>query len=181
MKFLFCPHCGNKAVQREIGDEGLMPFCENCDIPLFDVTEPCIIALAVNEYGEAALLRQDYVTTTSYVCVAGHIKTGETAEETAAREISEELGIVPENVTYINSYYYEKKDMLMFGFLAHVRKKEFELSGEVDSADWFPLSEAEQKVREGSIAWELVRECKAIVQGNTSCCQSSGMKSRRRK
>lgn len=159
MKFTYCPHCGTKAVQREIGDEGLMPFCEKCDIPLFDVTQPCIIALAVNEFGEAALLRQDYVTANSYVCVAGHIKTGENAEGTAFREIEEELGITPEKVEYIRSYYYEKRDMLMLGFLAHVKKKEFTLSGEVDSAEWFPLEKAVEQVREGSIAWELVKEC----------------------
>ena len=163
MKFTYCPHCGTKAGLREIGDEGFMPFCEKCDIPLFDVTAPCIIALAVNEFGEAALLRQDYVTTTSYVCVAGHIKTGENAEETALREIEEELGITPEKVEYIRSYYYEKRDMLMLGFLAHVKKKEFELSGEVDSAAWFPLAEAAEQVREGSIAWRLVKECQERV------------------
>nr|MBP3599246.1 NUDIX domain-containing protein [Eubacterium sp.] len=159
MRFTYCPHCGAKLGQREIGDEGLMPFCEICDIPLFDVTEPCIIALAVNEQGEAALLRQNYVTTETYVCVAGHIKTGETAEKTACREIEEELGILPEKVEFIRSYYYEKKDMLMLGFLAHVKKKDFSLSAEVDSAKWFPLEEADQYVREESIAWKLVKEC----------------------
>ncbi len=159
MRFTYCPHCGNKLGQREIGDEGLMPFCENCNIPLFDVTEPCIIALAVNEQGEAALLRQNYVTTETYVCVAGHIKTGETAEETACREIEEELGIEPDKVEFVQSYYYEKKDMLMLGFLARLKKKDFSLSGEVDSAKWFPLTEADQYVREGSIAWKLVKKC----------------------
>ncbi len=159
MRFTYCPHCGAKLGQREIGDEGLMPFCETCDIPLFDVTEPCIIALAVNEQGEAALLRQNYVTTETYVCVAGHIKTGETAEKTACREIEEELGILPEKVEFIRSYYYEKKDMLMLGFLARVKKSDFSLSGEVDSAKWFPLMEADQYVKEGSIAWNLVKEC----------------------
>lgn len=159
MRFTYCPHCGEKLGQKEIGDEGLMPFCKACDIPLFDVTEPCIIALAVNERGEAALLRQNYVTTETYVCVAGHIKTGENAEQTVCREISEELGIEPEAVEYRNSYYYEKHDMLMLGFLAHVKKKEFELSEEVDSAAWFPLAEADLHVRQGSIAWKLIREC----------------------
>ena len=175
MRFTYCPHCGEKLIQREIGDEGLMPFCLQCDIPLFDVTEPCIIALAVNEKGEAALLRQNYVTTSSYVCVAGHIKTGETAEETATREIKEELGITPQKLTYISSYYYEKKDMLMIGFLAHVMKTEFALSGEVDSAEWFPLGEADQQVRQGSIAWKLIREYRALARDDETAKQSKNM------
>lgn len=161
MRFTYCPHCGGKLVQREIGDEGEMPFCESCSVPLFDRMEPCIIALAVNECGEAALLRQDYVTTTSYVCVAGHIKTGENAEQTVKREVSEELGLVAKEVEYINSYYYEKGDMLMLGFLVRTDKSQFCLSGEVNSAEWVSMDQAPGMVREGSIAWELIRECQA--------------------
>ncbi len=163
MRFTYCPHCGTKAVLREIGDEGEIPFCESCDMPLFDIVQPSIIALAVNEKREAALLRQGYVSENSYVCVAGYMKSGESAEETAMREIEEELGIKLEDVQFIHSYYYEKKDMLMIGFLAHVKKKDFELSGEVDSAAWFPLEKAAEQVREGSIAWQLIKACEGEV------------------
>ena len=49
MKFTYCPDCGTKLIQKEIGDEGLMPYCENCKKPLFDMFSTCIIALVVNE------------------------------------------------------------------------------------------------------------------------------------
>lgn len=159
MHFTYCPYCGKKLEEKEIGDEGLVPFCLSCQRPLFDLPETCTITLAVNEYGEAALLRQGYVSQTNYVCVAGHIKTGENAEETAAREVEEEIGICPESVTYINSYYYTKHDMLMLGFLAKVKKAEFSLSCEVDQAEWFLLEEAPEKVRQGSIAQRLILDC----------------------
>ncbi|MCH5266682.1 MAG: NUDIX domain-containing protein [Lachnospiraceae bacterium] len=161
MRFAYCPYCGGKVTFREIGDEGQMPFCEACDRPLFDVMHTAIITLPVNEQGEAALLRQNYVTKDSYVCVAGYLKTGETAETAVLREVQEETGLTPERATYISSYYYEKNDLLMLGFLTHVSKREFVLSGEVDSAAWFPLEEALAQVREGSIAWQLIQACRA--------------------
>ena len=63
MKFTYCPDCGTKLIQKEIGDEGLMPYCENCKKPLFDMFSTCIIALVVNEYGEAPVERLRFVGT----------------------------------------------------------------------------------------------------------------------
>ena len=84
MRFEYCPHCGTRAVQKEIGDEGLMPWCDRCKRPLFDIFSTCIIALAVDEEGNVALLRQGYISTRHYVLVSGYIKPGESAEECAA-------------------------------------------------------------------------------------------------
>ena len=70
MRFQFCPHCGSKPVLKEIGDEGLVPWCENCKLPLFPMFATCIIALAVNEDGEVALLRQGYLSQQYHVPVS---------------------------------------------------------------------------------------------------------------
>lgn len=156
MRFEYCPHCGTKAEEREIGDEGLIPYCAKCDTPLWDMFTTSIIAAVVNEFGEIALLRQDYVSRTSYVCVAGVMKIGESAEETVVREIKEELGLTVKSLEYIKSYPYDKKEMLMLGFKAVVEKGDFKLSGEVDSAKWVKLEDAPQLLREGGIAWQLV-------------------------
>ena len=40
------------------------------------------------------------------------------------------------------TYWFEKKDMLMIGFLARVNKKDFLLSQEVDQAVWVTPEEA---------------------------------------
>ena len=158
MRFTYCPHCGNELIKKEIGDEGLVPFCEKCSIPLWDMFETCIITAVVNEYDEVALLKQSYVTTANYVCVAGHMKIGESAEETVIREVKEELGLDVENLTFIKTYPYEKKEMLMLGFKSEVKKADFVYSQEVDSAKWFAFEEALENIREGSIAWQLVKE-----------------------
>lgn len=158
MRFSFCPHCGTRLIQKEIGDEGLVPFCETCSMPLFDMFSTCVICAVTNECGEIALLRQSYLSETRYVCVSGFMKIGESAEESAVREIKEEIGQTVEKLTFVKSYPYEKKEMLMLGFHAKVKKAELVLSSEVDAAEWVAFSDALGKIREGSIAWQLVKE-----------------------
>lgn len=135
----------------------MIPYCETCRIPLWDMFTTSIIAAVVNEYNEVALLRQNYVSTTNYVCVAGIMKVGESAEETVIREVKEEIGQDVESLEFISSYPYEKKEMLMLGYKAIVKKQDFKLSGEVDSVEWVKFENALTLLREGSIAWQLVK------------------------
>ena len=166
MHFKYCPHCGNKLVKKEIGDEGLVPFCEKCNEPLWDMFTTSIIAAVVNKENEIALLRQNYVSATKYVCVAGIMKIGESAEDTVVREIKEEIGLDVTQLEFIKSYPYKKRpienrspqEMLMLGYKAIVKKSDFILSGEVDSAKWVKFEDALNLLREGSIAWQLVRQ-----------------------
>lgn len=157
MRFIYCPFCGTKLISKKIGDEGMIPYCETCRIPLWDMFTTSIIAAVVNEYNEVALLRQNYVSTTNYVCVAGIMKVGESAEETVIREVKEEIGQDVESLEFISSYPYEKKEMLMLGYKAIVKKQDFKLSGEVDSVEWVKFENALTLLREGSIAWQLVK------------------------
>lgn len=157
MRFTYCPYCGMKLIKKEIGDEGMIPFCESCNIPLWDMFTTSIIAAVVNECGEVALLRQNYVSATKYVCVAGIMKIGESAEEAVIREVKEEIGQDVEKLEFIRSYPYEKKEMLMLGYKAMVKKRDIALSVEVDSAEWVKYGEALSLLREGSIAWQLVK------------------------
>ena len=158
MRFTYCPHCGSKLTKKEIGDEGMVPFCEPCKTPLFDMFSTCVICAVTNERGEVALLKQTNLSATRYVCVSGYMKIGESAEESAVREIEEEIGQTVEELRFVRSYPYEQKEMLMLGFHAKVKKADLALSVEVEDAEWVPFSEALGKIREGSIAWQLVRE-----------------------
>jgi NAD+ diphosphatase len=158
MKFIHCPHCGDKLVPRNIGDEGLVPYCAVCDRPVFNIPYACTLTLVVNELREVALIRQSYVSQTNYVLVAGYIKSGESAEETALREAQEEIGVSAHKVQFIKSYYYEKRDMLMLGFVAFAKKCPLSMSVEVDAAEWVPLEEAAGRLKEGSIAMQLLQD-----------------------
>lgn len=157
MRFTYCPHCGSKLTKKEIGDEGLIPYCPRCQVPLWDMFTTSVIVAVVNEDREIALLRQGYVSATNHVCVAGIMKLGESAEETAVREIKEEIGQTVKSLKYIKSYPFEQKEMLMLGYKAVVEKTEFVLSKEVDSVQWVKFDSALELLRKGSISWQLVK------------------------
>ncbi len=158
MRFIYCPHCGQKLIEREIGDEGLVPYCERCAKPLFEMPSACVIVVAVNEQGEAALIRQSYGYQEKHVCIAGYIKIGESAEETAARELQEEIGLQAQWLRPLGSWAMPKRELLMLGFGARVPKADFTLSGEVASADWFPLRQALEEVPQQSVAQQLIQK-----------------------
>ncbi len=160
MSFAYCPYCGEKLTPKEIGDEGMLPYCNRCLKPFWEEFSVCVICAVVNEHNQVALLKQSYVSQQNEVCVAGFIQKGETAEQTAIREIEEEIGLDVQNLTYIKSYFHEKKNMLMFGFRADVKKADFTLSKEVDSARWVNLKNAPEYLKKGGIAWQLVSEIK---------------------
>ena len=158
MIFVYCPVCGKKLIEKIIGDEGNVPFCEACQRPHFNFSYPCIIALVISEHNEVALIRQNYVSTENYVCVAGFIKQGETVEYTAKREVEEELGLEVINVRCMKSYYFEKRDNLMLGTVCIVKKKFFDISSELDSAIWCDIEEAKSLLRQGSIGMQLLND-----------------------
>ena len=62
MRFTYCPDCGRKLVLKDIGDEGMIPWCDNCRHPWFDMFPTCVMTLVVNEYDEAILLKQGYIS-----------------------------------------------------------------------------------------------------------------------
>ena len=156
MRFNYCADCGEQTILREIGDEGLIPYCPRCQKPLFDYFSTCVLSVVRNELGEIALIRQSYGDVTRYVGVAGYMKCGETAEEAAAREIAEEIGITPQSVHYIMSRWHDAKGQLMLCFCADVKKAELHCSGEVAEAKWFSPADAEKTVRQGSTIHALV-------------------------
>ena len=70
--------------------------------------------------------------------VAGYITPGETAEETALREVQEEIGVTLDSLKYAGTYWFGKNELLMHGFIGRAKKCELILSQEVDSAQWVP-------------------------------------------
>jgi len=159
MKFKFCPLCGSKLVSKDIGDEVDLPYCENCLRPYFDWFGQTVLVVVMNQRSEVLLLKQNYVSTTDWVLIAGYMKQGSTAEETVIREVFEETGQTAEELQYIKSYYYKKRELLMSGFLVHVNAQDFNNSSEVDEIKWFKVEDALTKLREGSTGKEHLRNC----------------------
>ena len=136
MRYKFCPECGAELFGQAAGDDGEVPFCRRCEKYWFDSFSNCSIVLVANEFDEIALLRQSHLSDRYTSFVSGYISPGESAEETAIREVKEEIGVSLEELHYEGSYWFAKNDMLMHGFIGRAKKCELILSQEVDSAEW---------------------------------------------
>ncbi len=143
MRYKFCPECGAKLVDKMAGDDGLVPFCEPCGRYWFDVFHSCCIVMVVNDRDEIALLSQPYLSDKYKTFVSGYICSGESAEQSARREVREELGVELERLDYAGTYWFAAKDLLMHGFIGYTAECEFKLSAEVDDAQWVPALEIE--------------------------------------
>lgn len=141
MRYKFCPLCGAKLIGKEAGDEGIVPFCTVCNKIWFDTFDSCSIVLVANEYNEIALLRQGYLSDKYTSFVSGYITPGECAEDTAIREVKEEIGVTLDSIEYAGTYWFAKKELLMHGFIGRTKKCDLFLSQEVDSAEWVPAQE----------------------------------------
>lgn len=157
MTFDYCPKCGEKLLPEQIGDEGDVPFCKKCSRPFFPFSYPCVICLCVSENDEVLLIKQSYGII-RYVCVAGYIKSGESAEEAAEREIAEETGLEMTGCRFLYSKFYAKHDNLMLAFVCRVKKAEPRISGELSEARWFSPEEAEKALFEGAYGIDMLHK-----------------------
>ena len=142
MRYDYCPKCGARLTLRQAGDDGAVPYCPVCARYWFDTFESCAIVMVVNEFDEIAMLRQSYLSDQYETFVAGYIVPGETAEQTAVREVQEELGLTIERLEYAGTHWFARREQLMHAYIGFVRKGPFVLSAEVEQASWVALDEA---------------------------------------
>ncbi len=142
MRYKFCPECGAKLSEIRAGDDGMVPYCEQCGKRWFDTFQSCIVVLTYNEYDEIVLSKQWYLPDQYDSVTTGFMIPGESAEEAAVREVKEELGLDLEKLTYAGTYWLGAVDQLLHGFIGFAPKHELRLSEEVPSAEWVPALEA---------------------------------------
>ncbi len=142
MNYRFCPNCGKRLTLRPAGDDGQVPYCEACERYWFATFPSCVIVLVANEQQELALIHQSYLSDRFDVFVSGFIAPGESAEETAVREVQEELGLEVQQLISTGTFWYPDAGQLMHGFIAYAKKAPLSLSDELDGAGWVPAAEA---------------------------------------
>lgn len=156
MRFSYCPHCGLKLTKRVIGDEGEIPYCDSCHIPLFDIMTPCAIMLCF--INDKIVLAHDKNHKDKYVLLAGYTKMGETLEECAKREVKEEIGLDTIKIKYISSYYQESRENLMAGFVLELKEDNIELSSELLDYKLVSINEALDLLQNSKIAYKLLND-----------------------
>lgn len=141
MHYKYCPECGTKLIPHPAGDDGDVPYCSNCNRMWFDSFSDCVLVLVYDEFDELALSSQWYLPKQFASFTTGYMKPGETAEEAAAREVQEELGLTLQSITYAGTYWFDYNSQLMHGFIGCAKKAPLHLSTEVQSAKWVPAAE----------------------------------------
>lgn len=155
----YCPECGGLLTKKEIGDEGLVPFCTACNRPFFNVSYPCVILAVINEKNEVCVIKQSYGRD-MFVLVAGFVKFSENVEMTIKEEVKEEIGQEVIDFAYVKSYFQASRENLMLGFLARVKETKLILSSELKEASFVCIDEAIKRLQNANIALDLLLEIK---------------------
>lgn len=142
MIFDYCAKCGEKLENIKFGDDDCK-ICPSCKQKYGSSPFPVVAVLVVNEDNEILLLKQNYISESKWTIVTGYVNDAETLEEAVYREVKEETGQTVLNCQYISSYYFAPKQLIMIGFLAHVKKSEFCISEEVDNLQWYKVDEVD--------------------------------------
>ncbi len=136
----FCGHCGAPTEPREGGQVRacLDPHCGTLHYPR---TDPAVIMLVAD--GDRVLLhRQHGWSEGMWSILAGFVEPGETLEETVAREVREETGIVVAGATYAGCQPWPFPSSLMVGFTARAAGGTLTVcTKELEDARWFSRHE----------------------------------------
>jgi len=155
---MFCKKCGIELDNKVINNEGNIPYCVNCEVLYFPKSNLATIVAITNKEKQVLLLKQNHISE-YFVLIAGYYKPGESLEECATREVKEEVGLDINEMSYLSSHYYEKKDALMVAFHGKSNTNCLVLDKtEVDAAKWFSFKEALTKIRSGSIGEKILLE-----------------------
>ena len=151
MNMNYCMECGTRLVLREHGEEGTVPYCEHCGAFRYPVFNTAVSLLVLDEQEEHILLIRQYGRP-HFILVAGYVNRGEDAEDAARRELREEVGLEALSVRFNRSRYFPPSNTLMLNFTVTVPTPEVRANREVDAWQWFPLQEAREAIKPGSLA-----------------------------
>ena len=147
-----CFECGTALIEKELEEEGIVPYCPKCQQYRFPMYNVAVSMIVVDEETGKILLIQQYGRP-SYILVAGYINRGESAEDAVRREILEETGLHAGRIHFNRTRFFEPSNTLMCNFTAFVPDAErIHVNREVDRFRWFSPAEARANIRPNSLA-----------------------------
>lgn len=161
----FCGRCGQPMIH---DSKERMMRCETCGNQVYPKIAPAVIVGVIN--GDKILFtKYNGRAYKKYALIAGFTEIGETAEETVAREVMEEVGLKVKDITYYKSQPWGTDSNLLLGFFCHLDgdDKITMDTEELSTAEW--VSRADMDVRDDGIS--LTREMMRVFkEGNHQLC-----------
>ncbi len=156
MKDGFCPKCGRKLIEKELENEGIVPYCNSCGEYRFPMYNVAVSMIVINKSTKKILLIKQYGRD-FFILVAGYVSRGEELEHAARRELKEETGMSATYVKFNRSKFFEPSNTLMCNFTVLVEDdSELHTNQEIDSYSWFSYDEARENIKKGSLAAEFL-------------------------
>lgn len=147
----YCIECGNELIQKELENEGIIPFCPICKEFRFPTFNSAISTVLFNPTKDKVLLIQQYGNPYN-ILVAGYINKGENAKQALLREVQEEVQLNIINYTYNDNIFFDKSNTLIHNYISYVDSEQFHIEEEVDFAKWYTLEEAIKEIKPHSLA-----------------------------
>lgn len=148
----FCQECGTQLIEKELKDEGKVPFCLPCDSFRFPTYNVAVSIITVNKENGKILLIQQYGRPKK-ILVAGYVNKGESAEEAVLRELKEETGLTASSISFNKTQFFQPSNTLMCNFTAYVdNDSAFIPNHEIDAAYWYSEEDAKENIFPNSLA-----------------------------
>ena len=148
----YCFECGTKLIEKELENEGIVPYCPKCEQYRFPMYNVAVSMIVINEQtGEILLIKQ--YDRPHFVLVAGYVNRGEQVEHAVGREIKEETGMTVSRIKFNRTSFFEPSNTLMYNFTSFVKDaSELSTNAEIDSYQWFSPDDARRNIRPNSLA-----------------------------
>ena len=149
--------CGRCATPLRPGEKERSLVCPQCGIVEYPAIPPSVL-VAVRDGERLLLTRYNRPGTPRYVLVAGYVEAGETAEQTAAREVMEETGVRIRNLRYFGSQPWGLSGTLSLAFTAELDGPDDITCDEEELAEarWMERGEIPPVPNEESITMKII-------------------------
>lgn len=152
---VFCGRCGERLVHDE---KERMMRCPSCGNLIYPKICPAVI-VCVTHGSQVLLTKYAGGTYRRYALVAGFTEIGETAEETVAREVMEEVGLRVRNLEYYKSQPWGFSGGLLMGFFCQVDGETAITldTNELSTAEWVDVESLRDMDDGASLTREMMR------------------------
>lgn len=154
----FCGRCGQPTIPDA---KERMLRCPVCGNMIFPKIAPAVI-VGVTRGDEILLTTYANREYKRYALIAGFTEIGETAEQTVAREVMEEVGLPVKNIRYYKSQPWGFESDLLLGFYCEVDEEAADSSRicmdeqELASAEWVKREDMPEYPEEISLTHEMM-------------------------